>query len=367
MTDTDPVQPAPEAQPDLQRARVAARIVGLVVPVGLVIVGTIVTLAWLPRLPNPMAVHWNGAGVADGFGSPAVGLIVFPLAGLLIAATYFSTRLQYLQGRARPGGELWGPVNRLIPAIGLGAAAAISSLNIITTAIQLDLPDARQLEPNLAVPLMPAIVGIVAAGLGYLVQPRVRIAAATEAEAGNPLELAPAERVAWIGSTGVTRTYLWVMGSALIVLVASLILVAGIRPAEPVAITIVSVSLLVVLALTVLCMRFNVQIDDRGFEARSFLGWPALRVPAADIADVEVGEIHPFAEFGGWGWRLSVDGKVGIVMRTGEGIRLSRRKGRPVVVTIDDAESAAAALATAAREARAWPGEPDEKDGKGTK
>ncbi|MGO2140067.1 MAG: DUF1648 domain-containing protein [Leucobacter sp.] len=322
MTNTEPARPVPCPHPDLPRARMAARIVGLIIPLGLVIVGVIVSLVWLPRLPNPVAVHWNGAGVADGFGSPVLGLILFPVAGLTIAALYFLQRAPNWVTGQRPGGDIWGPSNRLLPAIVLGGATAIFSLNIITTAIQLDLADARQLEPNLAVSFMPAVIGIAAAALGYFAQPRLRISATVEAESGEALDLAPAERVAWVGSIGVSRAYLWIMGASLVVLVACLILVASIRPAEPVGIAIVSVSLLAVL------------------------------VPAGQVTDVTVSDINPFGEFGGWGWRISVDGKVGIVMRTGEGIRVTRSKGRPLVVTLDDAESAAAALATAARRAR---------------
>ncbi|RKQ89197.1 uncharacterized protein DUF1648 [Mycolicibacterium mucogenicum 261Sha1.1M5] len=363
MTETAPAQPAPESHPDLPRARMAARIVGLIIPVGLVIVGVIVTLVWLPRLPNPVAVHWSGAGVADGFGSPMLGLFLFPVAGLTMAALYFLQRAPHWVTGQRPGGDIWGPINRLTPAIALGGAVVIFSLNMVTTAIQLDLPDARQLEPNLAVTIVPAVAGLAAAVLGYFAQPRLRVSATAEADTGEPLELAPAERVAWVGTIGVSRTYLWIMGASLVVLVACLILVASIRPAEPVGISIVGASLLVVVVLTVTCMRFNVRIDERGLEARSFVGWPVMRVPAEQVVTVEVGDIHPFGEFGGWGWRLSVDGKIGIVMRTGEGIRVTRRTGRPLVVTIDDAESAAAALATAAQQARAGSVAPDGQTG----
>lgn len=363
MTESAPAQPAPESHPDLPRARMAARIVGLIIPIGLVIVGVIVTLVWLPRLPNPVAVHWSFTGVPDGFGSPMLGLFLFPVAGLTMAALYFLQRAPHWVTGQRPGGDIWGPINRLTPAIVLGAAVVIFSLNMVTTAIQLDLPDARQLEPNLAVTIVPAVAGLAAAVLGYFAQPRLRVSATVEAETGEPLELAPAERVAWVGTIGVSRTYLWIMGASLVVLVACLILVASIRPAEPVGISIVGASLLVVVVLTFTCMRFNVRIDERGLEARSFVGWPVMRVPADQVVTVEVGDIHPFGEFGGWGWRLSVDGKIGIVMRTGEGIRVTRRTGRPLVVTIDDAESAATALATAAQQARAGSVAPDGQTG----
>lgn len=54
--------------------------------------------------------------------------------------------------------------------------------------------------------------------------------------------------------------------------------------------------------------------------------------------------VNPMGDFGGWGLRLSVDGRVGVVLRTGEALQITRRKGRPFVVTVDDAETAAAVL-----------------------
>lgn len=349
-------QQQPE-HPELPRARTAARIVGLYIPLGLVVVQLIVFLAWLPRLPDEVAVHWSGAGVPDGFASPIVPLLMFPLGGLVMASLFFLTKVMDLQAKASPkrAGDAWGPMNRLVPAIVLSGSVLIFMLGIFTTWMQLDLADGRDLEPNAWVSILPTLVGTVAGGLGYLAQPKLRVSAAVDADAGAPLELAGSERVAWLGVIGVTKPYLWTMVIALVVVVASFIFVLSLRPMNTVIIVVNGVLLALVLVLTVVGVRFNVRIDERGFEARSFTGWPVLRARATNIADVSVGEINPFDEFGGWGLRLSVDGKIGVVMRTGEGLRIERRRGRPLVITLDDADAAASALATAAKHAQAEP------------
>ena len=55
--------------------------------------------------------------------------------------------------------------------------------------------------------------------------------------------------------------------------------------------------------------------------------------------------VDPAAEFGGWGFRLGLDGRFGIVLHAGEAIQVERRHGRPLVVTVDDAQTGAGLLA----------------------
>lgn len=49
-------------------------------------------------------------------------------------------------------------------------------------------------------------------------------------------------------------------------------------------------------------------------------------------------------EFGGWGLRLSVDRRFGVVLRAGEAIEVTRANGKRFVVTVDDAGTGAALL-----------------------
>ena len=77
--------------------------------------------------------------------------------------------------------------------------------------------------------------------------------------------------------------------------------------------------------------------------------WPAVRVPLAAIEGLEVVDVEPMA-YGGWGYRV-VPGARAVVIRRGVGLRVCR-KGRPdLVVTVDDAATAAGVLAAHLAEA----------------
>jgi hypothetical protein len=109
----------------------------------------------------------------------------------------------------------------------------------------------------------------------------------------------------------------------------------------------------VVLALVLAAMfAFTVRVDAAGLTVRSALGWPRSHVPADEIEQASVVQVRPFGDFGGWGWRIGRGGRVGVVLRAGEGLLVERSGGRSLVVTVDDAATAAALLNTMAERAR---------------
>ncbi|MBP6685173.1 MAG: DUF1648 domain-containing protein [Leucobacter sp.] len=292
MSETPPVPLHPRGDtqrtehPELARARTAARIVGLDIPLGLVVTEVIVFLLWLPRLPDEVAVHWSVAGVADGFASPILSLVMFPLSGLLIASLFFTTKVFDLQAKLSPSRrrDVWGPINRFLPAIILSSALGIFVLGMTTTWLQLDLADGRDLAPNAAAMIVPWAIAIPVGALAYLAQPKLVVRADVAANRGEPLELAQQERVAWVGAVSASKPYLWMTASALVVVAASLIFSLSIRPLSPTVLAVNIAALGLVLVLTVTGLRFNVRIDERGFEARSFIGWPVVTLDDAESA-----------------------------------------------------------------------------------
>ncbi len=58
--------------------------------------------------------------------------------------------------------------------------------------------------------------------------------------------------------------------------------------------------------------------------------------------------LNPFWEFGGWGLRLDIAGRTGVVTRRGPAIRGSTGRRERVLVTVDGADLAAATLNTLA-------------------
>jgi len=73
------------------------------------------------------------------------------------------------------------------------------------------------------------------------------------------------------------------------------------------------------------------------------LGWPRVRVPIDVVEQVEVEDVEPMA-YGGWGYRV-MPGVRAVVIRRGPGLRIRRAGGADLVVTVDDAATAAGVLA----------------------
>jgi hypothetical protein len=89
---------------------------------------------------------------------------------------------------------------------------------------------------------------------------------------------------------------------------------------------------------------WRVRVDPEGLSVRAMLGWPGIRVPAADVASAGSTQLVPLGEFGGYGLRSGLDGRVGVITRAGTALEVRRRDGRAVVVTVDDAATAAGLL-----------------------
>ena len=101
---------------------------------------------------------------------------------------------------------------------------------------------------------------------------------------------------------------------------------------------VVSVGLMLVLSV------FRVTVSAEGLVIRSVMGVPTWRLPLDEVAEARVVTVSPFAEFGGWGYRLGPHGRTGFVTRTGEAIEVERGDGTSWVLTVDDAGEGAALL-----------------------
>jgi len=72
-------------------------------------------------------------------------------------------------------------------------------------------------------------------------------------------------------------------------------------------------------------------------------GWPRSRIALNEVATATAVNVEALGSFGGWGWRR-VPGALGVVLRSGEALRVERKEGHALVVTVDDAATAAALL-----------------------
>ncbi|GIG38357.1 DUF1648 domain-containing protein [Cellulomonas phragmiteti] len=315
--------------------RRATTVTTLVVPLVVLVATVAVAVAWTPRLPDPLAVHWSASQAPDAFGSLkdaiAVPLLFVPVFALGMWAL-----------AVRPGQDT--STRRMAAGLATGLAVLMSVVVLGSLVVQLDLPDAADAR-GIDLVLVGAFAGGILAGvLVALVVPRDD-PMPTEAPvdpAAPRTALTPGTEASWSRSV-TSRAGAWFGGSVVLLNVG---LAAALRTP---ALLVLAAGLGVLLA-SMLVLR--VRVDARGLVARSALGWPAIRVPLDEVLAARVTQVDPFGDFGGWGYRIGRGGRVGFVMRTGEGIEVERTGGRLHVVTVDDAATGAALLNSLADRAR---------------
>lgn len=339
-------------QADLDRAKRAARWVGLVFPLTLLTAALVMVLVWLPRMPDPAATHWSGSGGPDGFGSPWTYVWLLLLVGhgivlMIWGFIEFSGRIPAASPK-RPM-ALWSANQRFLAAFSAGFAVLMTVTLLASVIAQLDIADAAD-AGGVGVPVALGFgAWAVVSVIGWFVQPKVEIRGG-EGEPALPLPLKDSERAVWFGEVRPSKSFLLLMAVVIVAVVTSVVFVFTVS-SDTLSRVVIVASLVLVVVLTLLSTWFKVRIDAGGIEVRSIVGWPVFRVRTNDIKHVEATQINPFPEFGGWGMRWAPR-RFGVVMRAGEGIVITRTNGSIFAVTLDDSETAAKALAAAVRASR---------------
>ena len=318
---------------DLRRARLLFVLVAVAIPFVLSTVSLVLILAWIPELPSPAATHWSFGGV-DGFGSPSTYawsavLIGFVLPALIALLTLVSVR------------DHWGGAARLVGGLSLGLSGFSAVVSIGSVGLQRGLADAKQVGPLGGLVLLGFLAFAVLMILGWLVQPHVRPAPAAPLRSAHVASISQGERVVWMATATMSRVAVLIV-VLVVVLVVGVTAMLAIQAADRLWIPIVT--LVLIGGAFASSASFRVRIGPDGFWVRSQLGIPRVHVPIDDIVSVRAVECNPFGEFGGFGWRLGLDGRTGIVLRRGSAIEIERRDKRPLVVTVDGAAVGAAVL-----------------------
>ncbi len=319
---------------EVRRARRAFLIVGLVVPIVIALVAVGFILAWLPDVPDRVVTHWGPEG-PDGYGSAQMYVWMQVLVGLVVPLMLTLPVLAMMK-------DSWGPTGRLLAAISIGVSALVAVGSVGSVMIQRGGGDGSGFGAVLAIGFGAMLL---LGAVGWFVQPRVITSAASMPP--SQLTLAPGERAAWFGTSAMGRPGAIFLVIAVLVLIAT---TAWVFVMDGATGWILAVVTLLVMALVATTLVFRIRINAEGLRVRSVAGWPRWSIPASDITDARVVQVNPMGEFGGWGLRFAVDGRMGIVLRTGEGLQVTRRSGRTLVVTVDDARTAASVLNTAVKE-----------------
>ncbi|AWB86657.1 DUF1648 domain-containing protein [Mycetocola zhujimingii] len=323
---------APQTMPGRRRYLV----IGVILPILIALVGAIVALTWLPDLPDPVAIHWDSNG-ADGFGSVWI-MILMPLA--IVTVVTVASGLS-LRGAPQRGGLT--STEKIIVVTRMFLSVLLTIGVIGSLAAQRGLSDAAA-APNIATPMIVgAIGGVLLAAVAWFVLPRAVPASFDEETEVEPLDLAPTENVYWSRTVRISGGIVVVLALVVALTVGNAIATArGSSSGLPFALGLA----VFVLLLSVGMSFWRVRADRRGFAVRGILGWPQVSIPANEVADVRVVRVNPTADFGGWGWRVAPGRRTGIILRAGEAIEVTRRNGKRLVVTVDDAETAARVMQT---------------------
>lgn len=315
-------------------ARRAALIATIWLPLAIVVAAEIVLIIAGSLSDHPVIVHWAAAG-ADRTGPWWTYAVLVAAIGLPFIAVigFFMIRATRVVG-----------MNAWMPAIAMG----VTVFHTVGMGVGSVLLNASPLAP--ALPLAGGLVlAIAAALLTWRLLPR-EDATAERVDPADTIPMGSNEVAAWAGRVELPAWFMAVIAAAaatIIVIGVALLLTAGPR-IWPVFFP--PAFLLVVLLATA---QFVVRAGPAGFAVRSAIGWPRFTIPTSNLSKAGVVVVDPVADFGGWGlrWVIGPDhkGRWGVITRRGPGLEVFRRDGRSIVVTVDDAGTAAAVLETYAK------------------
>ncbi|MCC2319376.1 DUF1648 domain-containing protein [Cellulomonas chengniuliangii] len=302
--------------------------VALLIPALVLTATVVVAMSWAAELPDPVASHFGGDG-PDGFSS--LGSFVWTGVGIGASLAALGWVIATGLGRA-------AAARRTGVGTAVGGSLFLATSVLGTLDAQRGLADSAQTGGIDGVVLLCVIVGGLGGALAALLMPgdRPQPATAPVPSTAAQVPLAPQERATWVRR---------VTGRSMIAVAAAVVAVSAItaRVADTPA---AAAPLAVVLVVLLAHAQFTVTVDSRGLRVRSLLGFPRLTVPADEVLHAEEVSVSPLREFGGWGYRVGSSGRVGIVVRQGAALQVTRTGGRVYVVTVDDAATGAALLNT---------------------
>ncbi|MFJ6417293.1 DUF1648 domain-containing protein [Paeniglutamicibacter sp. NPDC091659] len=276
-------------------------------------------LTWHGRLPDPMATHWNGAGVADGTGSFAfqlvIGAVTLAFIGVLMPLCSFVT--------PGPGKTSGVP---LLAGLGNGLLVGICGLLLSGTVGQLDAPEALGTRMNLPV----LFTGLALAILWGVISARLVAKSLPAAEAPGEAATASGQTsgLAMVPGTTLVSTVKspkWVLAVLAALLIGMLVLALYVSAENAADLWLLVLVVAAVLLSGVCFLSGRVVVDDDGIRVYGGGLVKLLHVHPEDIHRAEGREITP-AEFGGWGLRVSGAG-VAFIVGKGPGVVVERKRG----------------------------------------
>jgi hypothetical protein len=308
-------------------------IVALVAPLVLTLATLAITFGIASTLPERVAVHWNAAGVPDGYGSPysfpiLIAVICLPLDAIFGAIAVLSSHRAPITA-----------MTKILAVVGLFITVLLALVLGGSLVLQQGHASGDHI-PIVWLPIGFGVTAIVCVGAWFLLPKAVR----SQRGGGTvvaPVALGAEERASWIRSATAPAGLTWAVVGFMI-LIAAIVLFSVLERGG--AYWPISFIPVVIFLIVLSNFAWTIRVDARGVCMRSSLGIPTITVPLANIESAEVIDVQAIAQYGGFGVRWGLNGRFGVILRSGEALEVLRHNGRSVVVTVDDAASAAALI-----------------------
>jgi hypothetical protein len=320
-------------------------VVSLVVPLLVTLAALALTFGIASTLPSSVAVHWNASGTPDSYGSPytfpiLIAVICLPLDAIFGAITVLATHRAAMT-----------VMTKIVGVAGLFITVMLS----VTLGGALVLQQGRGSQTHVSPVSLPIGVGVAAVlsvGVWFLLPKAVKVPRGGGTPVA-PVALGTEERASWIRSATAPAALTWGVVGFMIVIAGIVLFSVLERGGTDWPISFIPV---VIFLIVLSNFAWTIRVDARGVRMRSALGVPTITVPLANIESADVIDVQALAQYGGFGVRWGLNGRFGVILRSGEALQIMRRSGRSVVVTVDDATSAAALInGLVKREAAALP------------
>lgn len=318
----------------VDRGDLVATVVSAIIVLAAALGGSLLLWAGRGQLPEVVATHWGPDGRADAF-KPTAQLYVenAVIAGVL-------PLFVVVIGLVMKQGRVMGPISA-------ATAIFISGVSNGSAWMQRGMTDEQVRGTSADWPIVVAsVVAVVVGALLWLI---FRQRPGDEAVPANIDATAPrllvddAVTLAWTGRTRVARAAMVVLGLGSL---SSAVPVPMMLAAGMLGSALLMALLTILIVVLGLAMAANVTVDGRGVRARALGFIPWFDVPLEAIAGATVVNVSPLGDFGGWGMRAGFNGERGLITASGPALRIDRGEQGPFLVTIADAEAAAATLNT---------------------
>lgn len=322
----------------MKRPRLPLSVIAILLPLVVTLTGILVIVPFVPA--RDIAVHWGASGAPDGYAPAWATVLVLAIVGVLTPLAFGIPLLA-----TRRDGVSFTQKSLAVASLWLAVFLVLLSGWMI---LGQQVPGAE--PPAVGVGLLLAFgVSLPVAALAWAFAPPT-VPVEPVGVPAEPLAIADGERAVWIGRTRLATPGLIAVVVAIALSAATGVFAAIVTDGAAAAVLGVPVLLLALLLMTSV---WTVRADSSGLTVRSATGWPRFRVPADEIAQAGTTRATALGEFGGWGIRSGRGRRLGIIMRSGEALEVQSRSGGALVVTVDDADTAARLLSAVALRATA--------------